>query len=79
MTSCWPLLFKAEEETMRPDLSPNYLGLSPELIHKRSARLSEWRNCASQLSLDPKQAPVTLVWPGASPYGAQVLGREGGC
>lgn len=60
------------------------LDLSPELIHRRPASLSEWRNYASQMTLDPNHASsdpglpwLQLCWAGAAPYGAKVLCREG--
>lgn len=59
------------------------LDLSPELIHRRLARLSEWRNYASQMTLDPNHASsdpgapwLQLCWAGAAPYGAEKVSTD---
>ena len=60
------------------------LDLSPELIHRRPARLSEWRNYASQMTLDPYHTSsdpslpwLQLCWRRAAPYGGEVPWRKG--
>lgn len=60
------------------------LDLSPQLIHRRPARLSEWRNYTSQMTLDlyhassgPSLRWLQLCWRRAAPYGGEVLWRKG--